>query len=162
MLNIGYRKNLHFRHFKSRKFCAKLSFFRWKFDNFTENIVNFYNQIEFWKKVKYVSKNSIFCNTCRPFSIIKDRRCEKFWTHFCLHCLWAKSLRSTYTLVKMQFKNCMRVAIIFCNLVMCWKQAKTKINKLSETIYCYFDLKVNTCNCRNLDWFCFKFLHLLV
>ena len=31
MLNTGYRKNLHFRHFKSQKFCAKLSFFRLKF-----------------------------------------------------------------------------------------------------------------------------------
>ena len=31
MLNIGYRKNLHLHHFKSRKTYAKLSFFRLKF-----------------------------------------------------------------------------------------------------------------------------------
>ena len=46
-LNIGYRKNLHFRHFKSRKFCAKLSLFVRNFDNSIENIVNFYTQFEF-------------------------------------------------------------------------------------------------------------------
>ena len=49
----------------------------------------------------------------------------------------------------MRFKNCMRVAIIFCNLAVCWNQAKTEIDKLSETIYYYFDLKVNTRNCGN-------------
>ena len=62
----------------------------------------------------------------------------------------------------MQLKNCMRVAIIFCNLALCWKQAKTEINELSETSYSYFALKVITCNCVNLVWFCLKFLHVLV
>ena len=64
----------------------------------------------------------------------------------------------------MQFKSCMRVAIIFCNLAICRKQAQTEINELSETVYfySYFDLKVNACNCGNLVKFCFKFLHVLV
>ena len=61
----------------------------------------------------------------------------------------------------MQFKNCMRVAIIFWNSTICWKQAKTEINELNETGYYYFDLKVNTCKRGNLFWFCFKFyMHL--
>ena len=50
----------------------------------------------------------------------------------------------------MQCKICLRIAIIFCNLAICRKQAKTEINELSETIYSYFDLKVNTCNCGDL------------
>ena len=63
---------------------------------------------------------------------------------------------------RMQFENCIRVAIIFCNLAICWKQDKTEINELSKTIYSYYDLKVNSCNCGNLVWFCFKFLHVLL
>ena len=52
MLNIGYRKNLHFRHFfKVKNFVQNLFFFVQNFDNSIKIIVNFYNQVEFWKKV---------------------------------------------------------------------------------------------------------------
>ena len=55
-----------------------LVFFVWNFDNSVENNIYFYNQFEFWKKVEYVSRNSIFCNTCRPFSIIKKGDARNF------------------------------------------------------------------------------------
>ena len=43
------------------------------------------------------------------------------------------------------------------DLATCWKQAKTETNDLNETIYCCFDLKINTCNCGYLVWFCLNF-----
>ena len=87
---------------KVKNFAQNLVFFVQNFDNSIENNINFYNQFEFWKKVKYVLRNSILCNTCRPISIIKDRRCDKFWTHFCLRerLTMERMIRSTYTLAK--------------------------------------------------------------
>ena len=41
-------------------------------------------------------------------------------------------------------------------------QTKTEVNKLSETFYRYFDLKVIARNCGTLACFHFKFLHVFV